>query len=452
MFESGHAASLLALAITFSGATPEASAQVRGERPGLDRVVGSYQRLAQKFRDGETIEVAFVGGSNTIGKTSEPEVGVDPEHGPYDIRWYDAAQHSFRALIVRGLQDRFGVVPGQVVEINAAYGGAPVALAAWRLEQDVLAAHPEPDLLVIDYVVNDMPLIDYAAEEDRSIARSVVSLLDQVETSYPDAAVLSLLMTLRGGITEPEQDLQIEAAVSHSEHLRVLANHMAERPSRRRDVAILDAEQLFHLSPVPPEVGPLFLSDNGSLVNKHPSPYGHAYVAGTAVDIIESRMTGSRSPIPAHVPYAAPLLPFPRNPRLITAQELFDNSHSSGFYVAPAEDHTPIFVGRDAFYATGPGDTIEFAFESRGAFDLWVQKRYADDVTLNARIEIRVDDGPWLLYTAPRQPNADGVLSRYTPVASDLPYEVHTIQINVLEGVNELPFALAFHAFLRDDD
>lgn len=443
---------LLMLLALLAGTAPAGSGQTvaSGARPGLHCPLGAYERLAERFREGEPVVVAFLGGSNANGNTSMPEVAVDPEHGPYDISWYDKELHSFRALILEGLQETFGVVPGQVVGLNAAYGGAPVALAAWRFEQDVLEALPRLDLLVIEYVVNDTPLVELAPEEDRSIARSTLSILQQLQASHPEAAVLSMLMTMRGGYSDPQVDLQIDAAASYAAHQRFLGSYVGARVSRRRDLAILDAEDLLHNHPMPPEVGPLFLSATGEIVDKHPSPFGHAYIAQATIELIGSRMSGARSPLPDYEPFAEPLLPFPRSPRLVSPQEILDESVSSGFFVAPAEDNTPIFVGRDALYATAPGDTLEFTFEARGAFDMWVQKRYAGGLKLNAQVEIRVDDGPYLVYSAPREPGADRDLERYTIVASDLAYEPHTVHMRVLEFDNGLPFALAFHAFLRE--
>lgn len=413
-----------------------------GNSDGRTLESGAYEELLERFRAGQPIQVAFLGGSNTIGNSSTPLVGVDPDYGPYDLSWYDKEEHSFRARTVQLLQERFGVYPGQVTELNAALGAAPIPLAAFRLQRDVLADH-NPDLIVIEYVVNDLQLVDLAPEEDRSIARSLTSILQQIGAESRAIAVLSVLMTVRGGVSNPQYELQFEAGASRGEHRRLLASHMAERPEHRHDVAVLDLEELFFERAIPPGIeGPVFLGEGDVYDHKHPSPYGHELIARGAVELLQACMLGEPSPIPAFEPYDPPLQPYPLVPIDMTPAEILEAALSTGFEVRPSTDNTHIFDGEDALYAMSTGANLELTFQGSGTFDLWVQGRYLGQPGA-ARISVRIDDGPYLYYAS--TPDSESrALHRYSAVADDLAPGEHTVQITRLPGSG----LVAFHGFL----
>lgn len=434
----------LALLLALSTA---AGAQSRWESHATFEVRGAFESLLERLRSGDPVEVAFLGGSNTSGGTSSPRAGVDPDHGPYDVSWYVKEQHSFRARTMQLLADAAGVAPGQLIQVDASLGGTGSALAAFRVDDDVLARHPEPGLVVVEFVVNDLAYIDLEPEDDRSIPRSFLSLLEQIEGSHRDVALLFVLITVRGGLDDPTTELQLGVAQARAQSLRVLGNYLAEHPSRRRDIAILDVEDLFFHRPIPPEIlGPLFLGEGDVETHKHVSPYGHELIARGAVELIDARMHGAPGTAPEAAPYPQPIVPFPVVPVLADAREILRASVSTGFRTRPSTDGSAIFDGELALYADGPGANLEFPFETEGTFDLWVQKRYGDDL-LEAVIDVRIDDGPYERYSSDPGPG-EHLLSRYLRAATGLAPGPHTVQITALAGTERL----AFHAFLYDAD
>jgi len=94
---------------------------------------GDFDRRA---RAGEVLNVVFLGGSLTWGAQA-----TDPQ------------LTSYRALTSRRLEARYPVARFRFWD--AAIGGTGSQLAAYRLERDVLAR--QPDLVFLDFTVNDFP-------------------------------------------------------------------------------------------------------------------------------------------------------------------------------------------------------------------------------------------------------------------------------------------------------
>lgn len=405
----------------------------------------AFEGLLERAARGDTIRVVFLGGSNTIGNTTHPLRGVDVELGPFDVQWYDRERHSFRALVMSGLQQEYGVRPDQFVEINAALGGTPSALAAWRLGPQVLRPHGPVDLVLLEWVVNDFQALVLSPEDERSIPRSMKSLLQQLEADSPDAAVLSILTTVRGGIGAPVTEIQRATAASRREHLRFVSDWVARTGTR--DLGVVDADYWFYRQ-TDFQPGPPFLGD---AEGKHPSPYGHEIIAYGVLETVRALASGGQQVLPPFPAYSAALPPFPRRPRVVDAHGILDACReSTGFHVGTSQDETPILRGTDVLYATAPGDELVYEFAGAGVFDLWTQKRYGV-LRLNARIEVQVDDRPRMLLTEPPEPGADARLLRYAPIATGLPAGRHVVRVRVLDPPdNGLPMRLGFHGFLLD--
>lgn len=410
----------------------------------------AFEHLARRIADGDAIQVVFLGGSNTIGNSTQPAVGVDAEHGPYDVSWYDESL-GFRDRIVDRLNREVAVVPDQFQALNAALGGTSTALASWRIRRDVLARVPAPDLVFIEFVTNDFDMLALAPEEDRSIARSLLGIVEQLCAANERVAIVSLLTTVRGGLMDPTSDLQVETAAARKEHLRFVADRV--RNLGRSDMAVYDATRHLYAAPIPRHIaGPPFLGAGDPSEQKHPSPYGHQLIAEGVVTTLTTLLEGGRIELPDFERYRTRLRPFPRAPRILSAEEVFATATNRvGFGLRPAQDTTPIFEGTKVLYATAAGAELEFEFLGEGAFDLWVQKRY-DGLRLNARIELSVDGLPYHLLTEPVEPSADGRLLRHAEGFSDLPYGLHSVKLRVVDPPqNGLPMRVAFHGFLIDE-
>lgn len=108
---------------------------------------GGFAEFDRRARAGESLSVAFLGGSLTWGAQA-----TDPQ------------QTSYRALIARRLGEAY---PGARFDFrDAAIGGTGSQLGAFRLDRDVLAHRP--DLVFLDFTINDDPFI--APDPDRLAA------------------------------------------------------------------------------------------------------------------------------------------------------------------------------------------------------------------------------------------------------------------------------------------
>lgn len=96
----------------------------------------SFSDFSAKVESGKDVSVVFLGGSLTWGAQA-----TDPQ------------RTSYRALISQKLEQTYPAAHFRFHD--AAIGGTGSQLAAFRLERDVLAHHP--DLVFLDFTINDDP-------------------------------------------------------------------------------------------------------------------------------------------------------------------------------------------------------------------------------------------------------------------------------------------------------
>ncbi len=95
------------------------------------------QRVIEKARDGKEVTLAYIGGSITQG------AGAIPIHTKcYAYQSCQLFQKRFAA------QDNVRL-------IKAGVGGTPSELGMIRFDRDVLRGEEQPDLVVIEFAVND---------------------------------------------------------------------------------------------------------------------------------------------------------------------------------------------------------------------------------------------------------------------------------------------------------
>lgn len=131
----------------------------------------SFADLARRADAGETLTVAFLGGSLTWGAN-----GTDPE------------RTSYRAHIARRLAARWPKARWNCVD--AAIGGTGSRLAVFRFDRDVAAC--KPDLVFLDHTVNDGG--PGAADPDRLASCEAV-----VRRCVADLQVPTVFMVLAAG-------------------------------------------------------------------------------------------------------------------------------------------------------------------------------------------------------------------------------------------------------------
>ena len=119
-----------------------------------------------KIKGGETLKVAYFGGSVTGGTGST-----------------DADKYSWRALTTAYLKS---ISKGGVEEIDASIGGAGSYLGAARFENDVVSKNP--DLLFIEFAINDV-YSDISADLSKANLEYMINCLYS-ENPYADIIVV----------------------------------------------------------------------------------------------------------------------------------------------------------------------------------------------------------------------------------------------------------------------
>jgi lysophospholipase L1-like esterase len=95
-----------------------------------------FASIQAKLRNKEVIRVGFIGGSITEGAGA------------------DQLSRRYSSLVTTQLQDAF---PGSTfIEINAGIGATNSRFASARMDEDLLSQNP--DLIILDFAVNDTPL------------------------------------------------------------------------------------------------------------------------------------------------------------------------------------------------------------------------------------------------------------------------------------------------------
>jgi lysophospholipase L1-like esterase len=130
----------------------------------------SFADFDQRAKHGESLTVAFLGGSLTWGAQAT-----------------DPLKTSYRALISRQMRERYP--DATFTFVDAAIGGTGSQLAAFRLQRDVLAY--DPDLVFLEFTINDNP---YVVPKDDRLS-SYESLVRRILLA--DAPVLQVFTAVK---------------------------------------------------------------------------------------------------------------------------------------------------------------------------------------------------------------------------------------------------------------
>jgi len=123
--------------------------------------MGDFSKFDQRARAGEHLNVVFLGGSLTWGAAS-----TDPQ------------LFSYRALVGQRLEEHYP--QAHFTFWDAAIGGTSSNLAAFRLQRDVIAHHP--DLVFIDFTINDNP---YSVDDEKLASYESLTRRVLLETGAP---------------------------------------------------------------------------------------------------------------------------------------------------------------------------------------------------------------------------------------------------------------------------
>lgn len=139
--------------------------------------VGNTERIHKaiaKAQSGETVTLAYLGGSITEGAQAQPQKTA-----------------CYAYLSAQLFAEKFAKDPEQINYVNAGISGTPSLLGITRVEQDVLSK--QPDVVFVEFAVNDS-----SDEQARIVYESLVRRLLNSETQ---PAVVLIFTVLAGGYT-----------------------------------------------------------------------------------------------------------------------------------------------------------------------------------------------------------------------------------------------------------
>jgi len=241
-----------------------------------------YKKFLDKAARGEDIVIAYLGGSITQGAATSPTsgTGVDGQHYSFS---YDSETQSYRALTFNWLQEHYAVRPNQFKQVNAAIGGTPSFLGAYRLPANVLTQ--KPDFLFVEFAINDnaSPAIsDKTPYTMFSIYETLQSIVEQTYAVCPDCAIFMPVSAYRklGGTQQAWEDILKQG-------LRVTRNY-----ANFAHIPYANCADLFYNDPSV-DKNKVFMGDSGAGNTVHPSPYGHSVYAAGIEKAIENIFTNA---------------------------------------------------------------------------------------------------------------------------------------------------------------
>ncbi len=357
---------LLAAATTLGLATvPSVNAQTQDEPVTTFTALPSYAHFLNKIRLGKSVTVAFLGGSITAGATTRPL--VDPGNR-YNFADYEREIDSWRAQVFHTLRSAFQSYPKQVTMVNAALSGSGSLVGAFRYETDV-AVH-KPDLLIIDFSVNDAGLANLSTTPtaDCSIQRSLLSVIEQARAENPNIAILMAISPARNILADPSSPTAVARALTMDAAITF-------------GIPYVDVTKDFYQRPLPPGITPdhLYLGDPLQFGNSaHPSPHGHDVYANAVISTLTGlfRFRGFWFEEP-RIPLPSNLLPFPVTPRRYSPMDM---PPTMGFTTAINQENWvkhPIFNGKDAMFVLESEVSMSYRFQGSAA-GIWWEWTYGD--------------------------------------------------------------------------
>jgi len=370
-----------------------------------DQPVPEFGKFIQKAQSGEPVVIAYLGGSITEGATTYPVTGTNALGEAIDYTAYDSEKDSWRALSYEWLRERFEQTQGQFRQVNAAIGGTPSLLGAYRLEQDVLGE--KPDLVFVEFAVNDTnsaQLTINNPDAPQSILRTTRSIIDRLRVQNPDVAIFVPL--------SPHRMLAGSAHTAWAPILD-LGHDQAQLAAEALRVPYVSLRKAFYGDPATASPKPLYDGEDSPSNYVHPAPLGHQVYAEAVEQTLSALFkTGTfafRSATPDGQPGGLALpQASPVSPKLILPETLI--ASSNGWEIETEG-------GRDYLVPTGDG-ALEYTF-SGTAVALWLSSQ------TTGSLDIILDDKKLGTYAT-----GGNFLGRFVPLADTLdPTQFHTLKL-----------------------
>lgn len=377
--------------------------------------IPEFGKFVEKTKRGEPVVVAYLGGSISQGATTWPITGINAQGLTIDYTSYDPEKDSWRALTYEWLRDRFEQKPGQFRQVNAAIGGTPSLLGAYRLEKHVLCE--KPDLVFVEFAVNDNGVAGLTRDHPdapQSILRTNASIIERLRAQNPDVAIL-MPLSPRRMLEDAEHEAWGAGLDLGHDQTRLAAESL-----RVPYVSLRDA---FYGNPTQASDKPLYdgIDNPGNYV--HPAPLGHKVYAETVEQTLASLFeTGSFNFSTANAydeedrTAGGSPAPSPVKPKIVFPETLV--SSADGWVIKTADEiEATILNGQTCLVPTGTG-ALEYTFKGT-AVALWF------DSQAGGSLDIFLDGRKLGTY------GVDGDFSgRFVPLADTLDGSIsHTLRL-----------------------
>ncbi|OGO80740.1 MAG: hypothetical protein A2Y21_03880 [Clostridiales bacterium GWC2_40_7] len=362
----------------------------------------SYKKFVDKANRGETVTVAYLGGSITVGAATFPLEGVNKDECRYSYT-YDVNRESWRALTFQWMKDTFEKRPRQFRQVNAAIGGTGSIFGAFRAAKHLL--EQRPDFLFIEFAVNDDKkgkLTRDNPHTDFSIYRTYTSIISQVKNVNPEIAMFIPVSTFREdtALFEPDDfNIAAEETVKAANLFCIPYTNIGDVFYRNKLPDGVEKHRLFDGEDTP-----------GNAV--HPSPQGHKAYAAGVIEVLGSLFR--KFTFDFEKPSIDDLKPYPEHGKLYLAESLYDGIMGWELENLPEREVRPVLDGYKKLASRNRQAAFTFVFEGSAA-GIWF-----DLESTSARMDVIIDGkmlGVWQYNAACKD---DFVLSNCTMFAAVL--------------------------------
>lgn len=362
-------------------------------------VLPEFEAFVEKAERGEPVVVAYLGGSITVGAITWPTYGTNVYGEAYDFRDYDRDEHSWRARTFEWLCDHYEQSEGQFQQVNAAIGGTPSLLGAYRLEQDVLISNP--DLVFVEFAVNDQYIANTTAadpDSPRSTLRTYSSIVTRLREQNPDVVIFMPLSTHRdldgsgSSLMGEAIDLSDDLVFQLAEKLRV--------PTVRIQDAFTAGRQA--------DYDPYYSGVDTAGNYVHPAPIGHQIYAAAVEQVLSNLFATGTFEFDGD---EGGVEPSPVSPTLVLPEVLV--GYATGWTVeTPETVEVPILEGHACLVGDDTNDVLEYTFTG-SAVGLWL------DSASSGTVAVQLDDS-----------SAGSFSGRFSSIATGLDSSIsHTIRL-----------------------
>jgi acetyl esterase/lipase/lysophospholipase L1-like esterase len=379
-----------------------------------NRRAANYQVLKQKILNGDSIFVVYLGGSITEGAMCLPVKGTNMYNEAYDYTGNtNADTYSWRALTFKNLQATFPT--GKFKMINAAVGATHSELATYRLADNILSKYT-PDLMFVEFAVNDGAKGSLSLEADLSIYRTMSYIIKRIEAKNPQVALFIPVSSKRTLLQTAEPDAAMKCHLQFAGEMRIPFQNITK---------------VFFADPLPEGVtkANVFDGPDDAGNNVHPSPKGHLAYATAVNSTISKLFNGDK------LTFSGDVKPFytdyPTNAQFVTASEL---PIKAGWEIQQSSEYNAyinhVLKNKNVITAITPESPYEYKFKGKSVM-LWSRAIWPGVSQWQGELEVYIDDVLKVTYSDPTMMTAGKLaFQRCMPIAYDLdPNIEHTLKL-----------------------